>query len=92
MFLAVDKADTAKVTSPDRATQHGQPGTDCMEEMDEGVSQNSSKDSTCSPPECDLGDETMASQETAATDVSHLALPMARIVCETLPFPGGPRD
>lgn len=51
-----------------------------MEETDEEISQNSSKDSTSSPPEYDVGDETMASQETAATDMSHTATTTASIV------------
>ena len=79
-------ADFAKVTCSSRAKHHEHPETDRVEEMDEGILQNSSTESICSPQEFDAGDETMVSQDTAATDVSHIALSMASIVCVICPL------
>lgn len=54
--------------------------TDGADEMDDGSSQNSSKESMCSLPESDVGDETMASQETTATEVTGTAESTATMV------------
>lgn len=57
---------------------------DAIEEMDDGSLQNSSVESMCSLPEFEIGDETMASQETTATEVTHVAEPTATSVRKAL--------
>lgn len=58
--------------------------TDGLEEMEDGSLQNSSKESVCSLPEFDIGDETMSSQETMATEVISTAESTAIMVRKLL--------
>ncbi|MCJ1425348.1 hypothetical protein MMC29_003236 [Sticta canariensis] len=58
--------------------------TDGLEEADDGSLQNSSKDSVCSLPEFDIGDETIGSQETMASEVTPTAESTAILHAETL--------
>ena len=58
--------------------------TDGLEEMDDGSLQSSSKDSVCSLPEFDIGDETIGSQETMASEVTPTAESTAILVRKLL--------
>ncbi|MCJ1467232.1 hypothetical protein MMC07_005855 [Pseudocyphellaria aurata] len=55
-----------------------------VEEMKDRSLSNSSIESTCSLPEFDVGDETIASQETTATEVTRTVESMAALDAETL--------
>lgn len=83
------KAHTvSQMTSPNIAKQQQRrlhlQLTDAAEEMDDETSQNSSKESICSLPEFDIGDETTASQETTATEVTRTAGSWATFVRKAL--------
>ncbi|MCJ1265503.1 hypothetical protein MMC22_005383 [Lobaria immixta] len=70
--------------TPSNLANQQQQISDGVGEMDEGSSQDGSKESMCSLPEFDIGDETMASQETTATEVTSAAEPTATQHAETL--------
>lgn len=83
-FSVLVRADIVSQKTPSNLANQQQQISDRVGEMDEGSSQDSSKESMCSLPEFDIGDETMASQETTATEVTSAAEPTATQVRRAL--------